>query len=309
MYMGPIFQHTIRNFLLTLMSNPNDPGTLAHIPLLFTNPDYHRRWLPYIDDMLVKDFWMNEWKKMTDFHKSEMCGYIISKFNGFISDVVMRNIIGQPKNMLDFRKIMDSRKILLVNLCKGRLGEINSSLLGMLCVAKIQMAALSRADVPISERSNFFLYVDEFQNIATKNFATILSEARKYGLSLTVTNQFIHQLKQHVINAIFGNMGSVIMFRLGVNDADILGNIVSPDFSRHDLMNLPNFEAYAKIMVDGLQTRPLSICTVKDSMPEKPEQYERIRALSRKKYGNTRDNVEKIINKSLLRNGENVENE
>ena len=212
---GPLFEHNMRNVMLTLMADPDRPGTIAEIPRMFSDERYQRYRASKVTDPVVRSFWENEMAKTSDFHKSEMLGYLISKVGRFVENRMMRNIIGQTKSGFNFRDIMDNKKIFLANLSKGEMGDINSSLLGMILVSKIQMAALSRVDTPEESRPDFYLYLDEFQNFTTDSIPTVLSEARKYRLNLVLAHQFITQVKEEIRDAIFGNVGSIISYRVG----------------------------------------------------------------------------------------------
>ncbi len=194
--LGPMFEHNMRNAMLTLMADEEHPGTLTDIPRIFTDTEFQKYKIAKLRDPVVRAFWEKEMAKTSDFHKSEMLGYLISKVGRFVENSMMRNIVGQPKSGFNFRKIMDEGKVLLVNLSKGRTGEINAKLLGLILVSKIQIAALSRADMPESQRRDFYLYVDEFQNFITDAFSSILSEARKYKLNLVIAHQYLGQLSQ-----------------------------------------------------------------------------------------------------------------
>jgi hypothetical protein len=211
----------------------------------------------------------------------------------------MRNIIGQSQSAFDFRKVMDEGKILIINLAKGRLGEENSNFLGLVLVPKILMAAMSRTDVPEAQRKDFYLYVDEFQNFATPDFATILSEARKYHLNLTVANQFIGQVEEEVKNAVFGNVGTVIAFQVGVADASFLQHEFTPTFAESDLLNVERFHAYVKTVVEGQPVTPFSMDTTKDLKAEKAQSSERVaeivKEMSRLKFGVARQEIEGLI--------------
>src|SRR3972149_6581414 len=204
------------------MANP-DGGTFIDIPKVFTDKQYEKQLKAHVTDQTVLDFWNKEMAQTSDYHKSEVLGWFVSKFGAFLSNEMMRNIIGQSKSAFNIREIMDNKKILLVNLSKGRTGELNSNLLGMVFVMKFQAAAMSRANIPEQEREDFCLYVDEFENFSTASFATLLSEARKYHLNLIVANQFTTQLTAEIRDAVFGNMGSIVSFRVGADfDADAL---------------------------------------------------------------------------------------
>ena len=223
-----------------------------------------------------------------------MTPYITSKFNNFISNDYIRPIIGQPVSSLNFRNLMDEGKILLINLSKGKIGDINANLIGMILVGKILMAALSRVDIPQEKRRDFNLFIDEFQNFTTDSIATILSEARKYRLNLVVAHQFIAQLAEKIRDAVFGNVGSQIVFRVGADDAEFLGKQFEPVFSKNDLMNIDNFNAYAKLLINGQTTKPFNIRTI-PSPKGNPAVAAQIQKLSRTTYGRNRQEVETSI--------------
>ncbi|MDD4761890.1 MAG: TraM recognition domain-containing protein, partial [Candidatus Pacebacteria bacterium] len=227
-----------------------------------------------------------------------MAPYITSKFNNFIANDYIRPIIGQTKNSFDFRKIMDEGKILLVNLSKGRIGDINASLLGMIIVGKILMAALSRADLAEDKRRDFNLFIDEFQNFTTDSISVILSEARKYHLNLVMAHQFIAQLSDQIKNAVFGNVGSVLSFRVGATDAEALVKIFEPVFSARDLININNFRAYAKILIDNQPAKAFNVKIFPSDFGN-PERGERVMELSRSVYGRSRSEIEENILKRL----------
>jgi hypothetical protein len=243
--------------------------------------------------------------KTSDFHKSEMLGYLVSKVGRFVENSMMRNIVGQPISGFNFRQIMDEGKVLLVNLSKGRTGEINAKLLGLIMVSKIQMAALSRADIPESERKDFYLYVDEFQNFITDAFSSILSEARKYKLNLIIAHQYLGQLtqaagaqgagSQDLRDAVFGNAGTLITFRTGAEDAEFLEKEFDPPFNQFDLINIDRFNAYVKLMINGTASKPFNMATY--TLPSDPDERvgEAIRQLSRLKHGRPRAEVETEI--------------
>src|SRR5258708_19818174 len=214
--------------MLTIMTKKG--STFIELVRILTDPKYVDEMLPYVKDPIVKRYWTDQIAQTSDFHKSEVLDYIVSKFGRFVTNKMIRNIIGQSDSAFNFRKVMDEKKILLVNLSKGRIGEENSSFLGLVLVPKILVAAMSRQDIPKEQREDFFLYVDEFQNFATPDFAQILSEARKYKLNLTVANQFVGQMEEEVKNAIFGNVGSLVSFRVGVTDANYLQHEFQPIF-------------------------------------------------------------------------------
>ena len=290
---GPQWEHWGRNAALTVMEQPGG-GTLLEIPRLFTDADFREEAISYVKDPVVKSFWEKQMAQTAEFHKSEMLNYFISKFGRFMTNYMMRNIIGQQKSSFDLREIMDNGKILLVNLSKGRVGEINSFLLGLILVSKIQMAAMSRANIPEAQRRDFYLYVDEFQNFTTDSFISILSEARKYRLCLNVTNQYIAQLDEGIRNAVIGNAGTLISFRVGAHDAEFLVKEFE-GLSELDLMNLDNFNAYIKLLIDGVASKPFSLRTIKPAEAEDRQIGELARRLSRMKYGRDRSEVEKEI--------------
>lgn len=291
---GPRFEHAVRNAMLTVMA---EPGTsFIEIVRVLTDPKYVQELLPKVDDPIVRRYWTDQIAQTSDFHKSETLDYIVSKFGRFVTNKMMRNIIGQSKSAIDFRDIMDKGKILLINLSKGRLGEENSQFLGLVIVPKILAAAMSRADVPEDQRRDFFLYVDEFQNFATPDFAVILSEARKYHLGLTVANQFIGQMDEEVKNAVFGNVGTIICFRVGVADANFIQREFQPFFSEADIINVERFHAYMKTLVNNEPVDPFSVDMTKDMEELKKARNEQIAKaiiqLSRLKYGRPRELVE-----------------
>ncbi len=302
---GPMFEHNMRNVMLTLMEDKQSPGTLADIPRMFTDTDFQKYKVSKVQDPIVRSFWEKEMAKTSDFHKSEMLGYLISKVGRFVENEMMRNIIGQPESSFDFREVMDSGKILLINLSKGKTGEVNAKLLGLIIVSKLQMAALSRADQPEDQRRDFYLYVDEFQNFVTDSFATILSEARKYRLNLIMAHQFISQLTQEkegssavdtrMKDAVFGNTGTMISFRIGVEDAEIMAKEFAPVFNEFDVVNIDRFNAYVKLMINGTASRPFNMETYPKPAGANLETAQVIRNLARLKHGRSRSEVEAEI--------------
>lgn len=292
---GPRYEHWFRNAALTVMSNPKG-GTFIDIPKVFTDKQYERELKQYVTDKTVLDFWDREMASTSDYHKSEVLGWFVSKFGAFLSNEMMRNIIGQSKSAFNLREIMDNKKILLVNLSKGRTGELNSNLLGMIFIMKFQAAAMSRARVPEEERQDFCLYVDEFQNFSTDSFATILSEARKYRLNLIVANQFTTQLTDEIRDAVFGNVGSIVTFRVGADaDADALTKKFQPIFEREDILRLPNYNTITQILIGGIPTQPFSMATVPPLGTPNNKLGQALRQLSAAKYGKPKAAVEKDI--------------
>jgi hypothetical protein len=296
---GPRFEHAIRNAMLTVMSEPGN--TFIEVVRVLTDSKYVQELLPKVRDPIVRRYWTDQIAQTSDFHKSEVLDYIVSKFGRFVTDKMMRNIIGQGENAFSFRKVMDEGKILLINLAKGRIGEENSNFLGLIIVPKILVAAMSRQDVPEEQRRDFYLYVDEFQNFATPDFATILSEARKYHLNLTVANQFIGQVEEEVKQAVFGNVGTLITFRVGVSDANFLQHEFTPTFTEADLVNVERFNVYIKTIVRNEPMVPFSMDLTKDfskvEAMRNPKVGEMIKQLSRLKYGKDRDEIEADITK------------
>jgi hypothetical protein len=291
---GPRFEHAIRNAMLTIMAEPG--ATFIELVRCLTDQKYVQELLPKVKDPVVRRYWTDQIAQTSDFHKSEVLDYIVSKFGKFITNKVMRNIIGQSQSAFNFRTVMDEGKILLVNLSKGKLGEEDAKFLGLILVPKILTAAMSRQDMPMEQRRDFYLYVDEFQNYATEDFATILSEARKYRLNLIVANQFVAQIEEDVKNAVFGNVGSMVTFRVGVPDANFLQHEFAPTFSETDLTNIEKYHVYIKTIVSNEPVPPFSMDLTRDIEAEKklmdPKRADLIRELSRVKYGRPRDIVE-----------------
>lgn len=292
---GPMFEQYTRNALLLLMDDPNEPATLMEVPKVLADKEYRTRLLAKCQDPAVKNFWEKEAEKAGgEAALANMVPYITSKFNIFIANDYMRPIIGQTKTTLNFREIMDQKKILLVNLTKGKLGDINSSLLGLIIVGKILIAAFSRGDLAPEQRSDFYLYLDEFQNFTTPSIATILSEARKYKLNLTLAHQFIGQLPEEIKKAVFGNVGNMISLRVGAEDAEFLVKQFEPIFNQNDLINLDNFNSYAKLQIRGETALPFSMRHIKPQQ-SRPEIFQKAKEFSRLKYGREREQVEQEI--------------
>lgn len=284
---GPRFEHGVRNAILTAMAE--EGNTFMEVVRIMTDSGFVQELLPKVTDPVVRRYWTDQIAQTADFHKSEVLDYTVSKFGRFVTNKMMRNIICQSKSSFSFREVMDEGKILLIDLAKGELGEENSSFLGLILVPRILMAAMSRQDTPEDKRRDFYLYVDEFQNFATPDFAVILSEARKYRLNLCVANQFIGQMEEDVKNAVFGNVGTKIAFRVGVTDASYLAREFAPTFSEEDLLNIERFNAFVKTIVHNEPVTPFSIDTTKDMSElkkmENPKVAEIIKEMSRLKYG------------------------
>ncbi len=289
---GPMFEHYMRNAMLALMADPQNPGTLVEIPKIFTDEDFMREKVSKVSDPMVRNFWEKEWQQTVGEDKSKMLGYVVSKVGRFVENEMMRNIIGQPRSSFNLDKIMDERKIFLVNLTKGLTGEMNSSLLGLILVSKLQMAAMKRVDIEKERRKDFYLYIDEFQNFTTDSIATILSEARKYRLNLILANQFMPQLKESIRDAVIGNVGTIAAYRIGEDDAEFLEGKFSPEFSSFDLSNIGNYHYIAKMMINGEPTSPFK---VKAPYPKKGnrKQIDYLKRLSKEKYGKPKKQVEK----------------
>ena len=303
---GPRFEHAIRNAMLTIMYKKGT--TFVELVRILTDSKYVDEMLPYVKDPVVRRYWTDQIAQTNDFHKSEVLYYIVSKFGRFVTNKTMRNIIGQPVSSFNFRKAMDEKKIVLCNLSKGILGEEDAKFLGLILVPKVLTAAMSRADVPMAQREDFYLYVDEFQNYATEDFTVILSEARKYRLNLIVANQFIGQIDEDVKNAIFGNVGTIVSFRIGVPDANFLQHEYSPTFNETDLTNIEKYHVYVRTIVGNEPVPPFSMSLVKDmedvNARMNPKQADMIRELSRLKYGKDKELVEaEIQSRSNLWNG------
>lgn len=294
---GPRFEHAIRNAMLTVMSEPGN--TFVEIVRVLTDSSFVQELLPKVQDPIIRRYWTDQIAQTADFHKSEVLDYIVSKFGRFVTNKLMRNIIGQSVSSYDMRKVMDEGKILLINLSKGKIGEENSNFLGLILVPRLLISAMSRQEVPENERRDFYLYVDEFQNFATPDFAQILSEARKYRLNLIVANQFIGQMEEEVKNAVFGNVGTLIAFRVGVTDANYLQHEFQPTFNEPDLINIDKYNAYLKTIVKNEPVKPFSMDLTKDmskvAAVRNPKVAEAIIQLSRLKYGRSRELVEAEI--------------
>ncbi len=297
---GPMFEQYMRNALLLLMEDaPQEPATLMEVQRVFADAAFRNRKLARIKNPVVLDFWEKEATKAGgEASLQNITPYITSKFNNFTANDYVRPIVGQVKSAFNFRNVMDDGKILLVNLAKGRLGDLNANLLGMIIVGKILMAALSRADIAQSSRRDFYLYIDEFQNFTTDSISIILSEARKYRLNLTVAHQFIAQLSEKIRDAVFGNVGSIIAFRVGAQDASTLVKQFTPVFTEQDLVNIDNFNAYVKLLVHGETTKPFNIRTRRAAKGAETAATA-LRQASAERYGRPREEVEAEIYKRL----------
>lgn len=296
---GPRFEHAVRNAILTVLSE--EGNTFIEVMRVLTDSNYVRELLPKVQDPIVRRYWTDQIAQTSDFHKSEVLDYITSKFGRFVTNRSIRNIIGQSRSSFSFREVMDQGKILLINLSKGELGEENSNFLGLIIVPRILMAAMSRSDIPESQRRDFNLYVDEFQNFATPDFAQILSEARKYRLALTVANQFIGQIDEEIKNAIFGNVGTLITYRVGVSDANYLAREFTPTFSEDDLLNIEKYHVYIRTIVGNETVTPFSMALSSEIMNKIKNRNRKveeiIKEMSKLRYGRDVRLVEQEINR------------
>lgn len=301
---GPRLEYILRNVVLGLLDYPG--ATLLSILKVLADTKFRRDVISKISDPIIKDFFLNEFERYDQKFRTEAVAPIQNKVGQFLSSTVIRNIVGQENSTVDIRKIMDTKKILLIDLSIGKIGEDNSALLGSMLITKIQMAAMTRADLSKEERVPFYLYVDEFQNFATDSFAVILSEARKYGLSLMVTNQYIAQMPEAVADAVFGNVGTLICFRVGAGDAEALQREFVPVFEASDLTNIDNYNIYIKMAIDGVTSTPFSSKTILPNFV-KNESVESIIESSRAKYAKSREEIEESIASKVLPSVEPVE--
>jgi CxxC-x17-CxxC domain-containing protein len=293
-------EYILNNAILALLDNPG--STLLGVPRLLVDKEYRQKVVANVTDPVVKAFWINEYEQWKDQFRNEAIAPIQNKVGQFLSTSIIRNVVGQSKSTIDIFELMNSGKIFLVNVSKGRIGEDNSSLLGAMIITKIQLAAMERVRIPEEERVDFYLYVDEFQNFATDSFAGILSEARKYRLNLILAHQYIGQLvtdiSTRVRDAVFGNVGTMVCFRVGAADAEFLEKEFEPEVTPQDLVNLPNYSVYLRLMVDGVTCRPFSATTLPPFKLRGSETMaERIIQNSRKRYARPRYLVEEEINK------------
>jgi len=291
---GPRLEYILRNAILAILDFPG--STLLGVVRMLSDKSYRKKVVANIKDPVVKAFWEREFSGYADKFAAEAVSPIQNKVGQFLSSSLMRNVIGQVKSAIDIRDIMDSGKILLMNLSKGRIGEDNSALLGAMMITKIQLAAMSRVDVPEKDRHDFYLYIDEFQNFSTDSFANILSEARKYRLNLILAHQYIEQLSEKVKPAVFGNVGTMVVFRVGAADAEELVKEFTPTFTEEDLVNLPKYEMYLKLMIDGVASSPFSAAGLPPlRKDERTDNTEKVVNYSREKYASDRETVEEKI--------------
>ncbi|MBX4187834.1 MAG: type IV secretion system DNA-binding domain-containing protein [Candidatus Doudnabacteria bacterium] len=297
---SPRMEYILQNTILALLDSPGN--TMLGIARMYVDKAYRKKIVDNIKDPVVRSFWVDEFANYQDKFRTEAVAPIQNKVGQFLSNAIIRNIVGQTKSTIDLREIMDQKKILLLNLSKGRIGEDSSALLGAMIITKLQLAAMSRVDVPEEQREDFYLYVDEFQNFATDSFASILSEARKYRLNLIVAHQYIGQLVQDrntvVRDAIFGNVGTMITFRVGADDAEFLEKEFEPVYTMNDLVNLSKWSIYLKLMINGVASNPFSASTL-PPIAQPTDNVEKVIKVSRERYAVDRETVEKKISKWL----------
>ncbi|HEY4522927.1 MAG TPA: type IV secretion system DNA-binding domain-containing protein [Candidatus Paceibacterota bacterium] len=303
-------EYILTNTLLALLEYPD--ATLLGVNRMYTDKGYRKKVVDNVKDPLVKDFWVNEFATYTDRYTQEATPAIQNKIGQFTSNPLIRNIIGQPTSSFDIREMMDEKKILLINLSKGLVGDTNMKLLGSMLVTRIFLGAMSRADLPEAELARvpkFYFYVDEFQNFANETFAEILSEARKYNLNLIIAHQYIEQMEEEVRAAVFGNVGTTVTFRVGPFDAEVLETVFFPEFTKEDLVNLGARQIYLTLMIDGLGSRPFSAVTIPPI--EAPPHSSRAQVIeaSRTTYGNDRAPVEAAIYDELAASREELAQE
>ncbi len=291
-FWGPRLEHILRYSLFTLLEYPD--ATLLDITRLLTEVGFRYKVLAYVTKPEIRAFWTFEFDKYSQWLRSEAVAPILNKVSQFLTSLPLRNVVGQSKNTFSLKEVMDTGKILIVNLAKGKVGEDSSSLLGSMIVTEIFLSALSRVNVPKDKRRPFYLYVDEFHNFVTTSFADILSECRKYGLNLVLAHQYINQLHEKVRDAVFGNVASIITFRVGAEDAKYLAREFHPTFDESDLVNLPNYHIYLRLMIDGVTSQPFSATTLPFENQENSF-AEEIMKSSQSKYGKLRKHVETEI--------------
>jgi hypothetical protein len=295
---GPQFEHWLRCAALTIMAGP-EGGSLIEIPKLFIDKKFEAKKRRQLSDPQVIDFWAKQMASTSDFHKSEMLNYFSSKFGHFMNNTLMRNIIGQRKSAFKFEDILDKEKILLVDLSKGKIGDINAQMLGLILISKLQAAVLKSANLPAEKRYPFYLYVDEFQNLVTDTFSGMLSESRKYALGVHLTNQYFAQLPAKIQNAILGNVGTLLAFETGAEDAESLSKEFYP-LQKEDFLKLPRYNFYVKLMINGKTSEAFSGVSMPPSDICYPENARQIKLISQLAYSNPKTLVEEQV-KSYLR--------
>ncbi|MDP3900834.1 MAG: type IV secretion system DNA-binding domain-containing protein [bacterium] len=293
-------EYILNNVILALLEYPG--ATLLGINRMLSDRAYREEVISKLTDPIIKAFWVQEYARYTERYEVEATAAIQNKVGQFVSNPLIRNIVGQTRSAINMREIMDGEKVLIANISKGRVGEDNSRLLGALLITKLQLAAMSRVDIPEQERKDFFLYIDEFQNFASESFVNILSEARKYRLDLILGHQYIAQLDETVRDAVFGNVGTMVAFRVGAEDAEWLEREFSPEFTAQDLVNLGKYNVYLKLMIDGLAGAPFSAETLLPLPEPENSQKDHIIQASRQRYGTPQSEVEEAISDwSLMR--------
>ncbi|MFH1720472.1 MAG: type IV secretion system DNA-binding domain-containing protein [Patescibacteria group bacterium] len=291
---GPRLEHILRNTILSLLEYPNT--TMLGITRILQDDKFRAQVVKKMEDPIVKSFWVNEFDKMQPKFRTEAISPILNKVGQFLSSPIIRNIVGQPKSAVDFRFLMDNNRIVIVNLSKGKIGEDNSALLGAMVITKFQLEAMSRSDTPEKDRKDFYLYVDEFQNFATESFATILSEARKYKLNLTMANQYIAQMPDEVRDAVFGNVGTILSFQVGYDDAEYISQQFGEEVLPPDLVSLSKFTAYTRLLIDNMPSKTFSLSTLPPvEVKEDEGRREKIIKVSREKFTKKREMVEDKI--------------
>lgn len=299
-------EYILNNTLLALLETPG--ATLLGVLRMFSDVNYRKEIVDNLQDPVVKHFWAEEFAKYTQRLQIEAVAAIQNKVGQFVTNPLVRNILGQRKSLIDMKKIMDEGKILIVNVSKGKIGEDNMALIGAMVITKLQLAAMTRAKESNKDYKDFFLYVDEFQNFATDSFATILSEARKYRLSLTLAHQYINQLvfdgNTRVRDAIFGNVGTIVSFRVGASDAEFLEKEFEPEYTSNDLVNLSKYHIYIRLMIDGIASTPFSAATLPPQyLPSESSPKDTIIEFTRRKYGTPKEYVEKKISEEWIGSG------
>jgi hypothetical protein len=295
---GPRLEHILRHSLLALSEMPG--ASLLSLVRLLTDRRYRQTVVRRVEDPLVRHFWEREFAALPLRLQIESVAPIQNKVGQFLASPILRNILGQTKSTLDLRQVMDEGRILIANLSKGRIGEDASSLLGSLLVTTIQLAAMSRADTAEADRADFHVAIDEFQNFATESFGTILSEARKYRVSLTLANQYLEQMDDQTLAAVFGNVGTLLVFQVGARDTEILAAQLAGDITAADLLTLPRHQVFVRLLIDGQPSRPFSMRTLPpSSIQAAPRRAEIIRGLSQRHYGRSKEAVESDIAATL----------
>lgn len=293
---GVRLENTLRHAVLSLLEHRD--ATLLGVLRVLVDEKYREKIIQSEKDPIVRMFWEKQFREYAPRFRVEVVESVQNKVSQFLTNSLMRNILAQPRASFDLRQVMDGRKILIMNLSKGRIGDDNSALLGAMMISKMQMAAMARVDIPEETRKDFYLYVDEFQNFATQSFATILSEARKYRLNLILAHQYIAQLDEDIQNAVFGNVGTLVTFRVGPMDTEVLKKMFVPTFTDIDLMNLAKYHMYVKLMIDGVASDPFSAVSLEPiSLDTTKKNVDKIIRISRERYGTAREVVENKISR------------